>query len=598
MNSTKVIEIDGQFLYYAFLAGSKRILQNQAHINKINVFPVNDKDTGTNLAATVRSVLDNIKPHKSYKTTVNNIAQAALLGARGNSGVIFAQFLYGLSRETINKNHITLSEFADSLKNSIPYIYQALSNPVEGTMLTVIKEWSDYIFSKKNKIQDFNRVFTDSMSTLQKSLQETKSKLEILKQHNLVDAGAKGFVLFIGGIVEFINNTNIHNLISQSFHKTVDSPTHDCATGDITYRYCTEAILKNINISPSQLKEELKSRGDSIVVAGDKKMCRIHIHTNHPDKLMHWLKDKGTITNQKADDMIRQYQTANDRKWNIALVTDSTCDLSQELIDQYQIHMVPLSIGLGQTQYLDKLTITPDQFYQLLKNGEPDPTTSQTNQQTITNLYSRLATHYDAIIAIHITSHFSGTFENSAKAARVISAQSNKPIYVIDSKNISGTLGLMVLRIAHAIEIGLSPETIIDEIEKWKRKTKIYVSVKNLDRMIKSGRISRQKGNVAKFLGIKPIVSLTPDGKSILFGKAFSQKANINKVIRHIRKISAGKPIWNYIVLHAHNTAGAQIYINKMKSITGKEPVSVMDISPVLGVHVGLGTLAVAILFQ
>src|SRR5665647_1272291 len=98
MNEALIIEIDGRFLYYAFLAGGKKILQNQAEINRINVFPVNDKDTGTNLASTIQSVIDNIKPHKSYKTTLNNIADAALIGARGNSGVIFAQFLLGLSR--------------------------------------------------------------------------------------------------------------------------------------------------------------------------------------------------------------------------------------------------------------------------------------------------------------------------------------------------------------------------------------------------------------------------------------------------------------------------------------------------------------------
>ena len=108
--------INGKFLYYAFMAGGNQILKNQVEINRINVFPVNDKDTGTNMASTVRSIMDNIKPHKSYKTTVNNIADAALIGARGNSGVIFAQFLHGVSRETSNKNAITLAEFAESIK--------------------------------------------------------------------------------------------------------------------------------------------------------------------------------------------------------------------------------------------------------------------------------------------------------------------------------------------------------------------------------------------------------------------------------------------------------------------------------------------------
>ena len=111
MKNQPVYHIDGRYLYYTFLAGAQRVLQNQTEINKINVFPVNDKDTGTNLASTVRSIMDNIQPDRSFTTTAGVIAEAALVGARGNSGVIFAQFLYGLSLETNEKHSITFEEF-------------------------------------------------------------------------------------------------------------------------------------------------------------------------------------------------------------------------------------------------------------------------------------------------------------------------------------------------------------------------------------------------------------------------------------------------------------------------------------------------------
>jgi dihydroxyacetone kinase-like predicted kinase len=123
MKNSKTNIINGKHLYYSFLAGGYSVLQNQKELNRINVFPVSDKDTGTNLASTIRSVIDNLKPNKSYKTTIDNIAEAALIGARGNSGVIFAQFFYGLSQETHKKPFINLSEFARSVKDSIPYIY-------------------------------------------------------------------------------------------------------------------------------------------------------------------------------------------------------------------------------------------------------------------------------------------------------------------------------------------------------------------------------------------------------------------------------------------------------------------------------------------
>ena len=119
MTNQAVYKIDGRDLYYTFLAGAHRILQHQSELNKMNVFPVNDKDTGTNLASTFRSILDNIKPDRSFTVTAGLIADAALIGARGNSGVIFAQFLYGISLETENKIELTLKEFAEIIIKTV-----------------------------------------------------------------------------------------------------------------------------------------------------------------------------------------------------------------------------------------------------------------------------------------------------------------------------------------------------------------------------------------------------------------------------------------------------------------------------------------------
>jgi DegV family protein with EDD domain len=589
--------INGKFIYYAFIAGGNQILQNQAEINRINIFPVNDKDTGTNLASTIRSVIDNIKPHKSYKITVNNIADAALIGARGNSGVIFAQFLHGLSRETLSKPIVTLPEFAESLKKSIPYIYEAVANPVEGTMLTVIKDWSDFIYSKKESIRDFENVMIDSFAVLEKSLAETTLKLKPLNKSGFVDAGAKGFVLFIKGIIHFIKNRDIRNLQTDSQESISLIHSEELTSKEINHRYCTEAIIKNFIPNKTKVQAILSESGDSVIVAGSESICRIHVHTNNPAELFHQLKVMGTITFQKVDDMIRQQEAVFKRKWNIALVTDSTCDLSKELIDFYQINVVPLNLNFGDNHYLDKVTIQPNQFYDLLNTHAEFPKTSQINEQTFTNLYSHLASHYDAIIAVHLTSQFSGTYANSVKAGKRISKEFNKPVYVIDSKNVSGALGLLVLRAAQNIEANESVESIVRSLENDVIQTKIFVSVRDLKYMIKGGRIPKPKGLIALALGLNPVISMDENGKSLLFGKTFSQEASLNKIYTHILKISHGKTIWNYIILHAHNLDGAQKAEEKMMQITGKKAVSVVDISPVIGMHAGNGAIAISVLF-
>lgn len=590
--------MDGRNLYYTFIAGAKKVIEHQVELNKINVFPVNDGDTGTNLASTIRSVIESLHPNRSYKITADRIAEATLLNARGNSGIIFAQFFYGLSIEIGDQKSITLKQFAESIQRSVKYVYEAVANPVEGTMLTVIKEWAEYIYQTWHKFSDFNHLLVSSYEVLKKSLMETTSKLKILAKNNVVDAGAKGFVLFVEGIIEFIHSRNLKELILSKAETASFPKIEEVVAEKVDFRYCTEAIIKNSTIDNDALKRTLSGFGDSIVIAGSDKIRRIHIHTNTPAELFNELRYAGTLTFQKADDMIRQSQAVYARKWKIALVTDSTCDLSQELIDHYQINILPLSISFGENHYLDKVTIQPNQFYKMLDECPDYPKTSQINETAFINLYSHLASHYDSIIAVHLSDQLSGTYNSSLKAARSVSSEFNKPVTVLNSRNLSGALGLIILRAAQAIETGMSHDEVVAQTEKWITKARILVSVRTLKYMVRGGRVSAVKGLIARILNINPIVSLDETGKAIVFDKAFNQKTNMEKVMKHILSARPGEKIWNYIVLHANNENAAAWYSEKMEILTGKKPVSVVNISPVIGANSGVGAASVAILYE
>ncbi|MDY6802133.1 MAG: DegV family protein [Bacteroidota bacterium] len=599
MSSTPTINIlTGKNLYYIFLAGAHKILEHQKELNDINVFPVPDADTGSNLASTIRSIIEKIGHDKSYKETADSIANAALDGARGNSGVIFAQFLYGTSNETCECSEMSIEKFAQSVKNAVNYIYEAIAEPVEGTMLTVIREWAEHIYSSKEKVKDFQELLIDSYQVAKKSLAQTTNKLKILAKSNVVDAGAKGFVLFLEGILELIHTKDIRKLIISKEDPLElnfdDSISHET----LTYRYCTEALIKAEKIDKNELRKVIKSFGDSLVIAGSEKMVRIHIHTDQPQKLFNAVKDFGVMTYQKADDMYRQYEVAHKRKHRIALVTDSACDLSPDLIDYHQIHFVPINIFIGENHYLDKVTMHPQNFYDLVDENREFAKTAQPNEKAFENLYAYLASHYDSIIAVHLTSKFSGTYQSSVKAAEKISKEFDKKITVIDSYNLSGSLGLIALRIAQEIEKGTSHDMIVEQLELWIRKSKILVSVKNLKYMVRGGRVSPMKEKIASLMNVKPIVSMNPDGTSTLFDKAFSQKGNMKKVIKHIDNNLKNNKLWNYIVLHANNLDGANWYIESMINLTGKDPVSVVNISPVIGLSAGRGAVSVAFMTE
>jgi DegV family protein with EDD domain len=597
-NPVPLNEMDGRRLYYTFIAGARKVIEHQVELNKINVFPVNDGDTGTNLASTIRAVIDTLHPHRSYKITADLIAEATLVNARGNSGIIFAQFLYGMSCETGNFKTITISQFAESIKNSVRYIYEAVANPVEGTMLTVIKDWANYIYENRFRITDFNEMFVSSLVILNKSLIETKSKLAVLAKANVVDAGARGFVFFVEGITDFIANKNLKELVQVKAETGLFEKIEETIPEKVTFRFCTEALIKNSTINNKELLSTLERFGDSIVIAGSDRMRRLHVHTNNPAELFNELRETGTIAFQKADDMLRQSDVVYNRKWKIALVTDSTCDLSQELIDKYQVNMLPININFGENHYLDKVTIQPEQFYKLLKENKDSPKSSQVNEKAFVNLYSHLSSHYDSVIAVHLSDKLSGTFSSSRKAALAISKEFGKPISVINSKNLSGALGLLVLRTAEAIENGHSHDEIVNMANQWTRDLRIFVSVQNIKYMVRGGRLSVAKGLIARILNINPIVSIDESGKAIVFDKAFNQRANMEKVMAHVRKISSEKSIWNYIVLHANNTEAAKWYEEQMQLLTKKRPVSVVNISPVIGANAGVGAASVALLYD
>jgi DegV family protein with EDD domain len=598
MNTLPIIEIDGRRLYYTFIAGAKNILAHQSYLNKINVFPVNDGDTGSNMASTVRSVIESIQPNRSFKITANLIAETTMINARGNSGIIFAQFLYGMSVEAGNRRTLNIPQFAESIRNSIPYMYEAVANPVEGTMLTVIREWSDYIYNHREIIKDFSQLFISSQEVLKKSLASTKTQLLVLSRANVVDSGANAFVLFIEGIIEFINASSIRKFLRSKTETLILPSDNDHIPEEVKFRYCTEGILKNLLVDQKSLSLMLQEHGDSVVIGGTDKTKHIHVHTDNPADMFQQLNEISLVTFHKADDMQRQNEAIFNRKWKIALVTDSTCDLPRELLDHYQINMLPININFGESHYLDKITIRPDQFYILLDQHREFPKTSQINEKAFVNLYTHLSANYDSIIAIHLTDKFSGTFFNSKKAALVVNEEFGKPITVINSKNLSGALGLIILRVAQVIEAGYPPDEIIKMAEKWIKDTYIFVSVKSLKYMVRGGRVSNFKGFMARLLNVNPIVSMDGNGDSYVFGKTYSQRSNMEKVMLHLSTICKGREIWNYIVLHAHNTEAAAWYTGKMKDFTGNEPVAVVDISPVIGANAGIGTAAVALMFK
>lgn len=590
--------LDGKRFYYSFLAGSQRLFDNQVLLNKINVFPVKDADTGTNLVSTVRSIIDSIIPSDNFSVTANAIADAALVGARGNSGIIFAQFLYGFSSEFGDERTIDINRFSAAINRGVQQSYEAISNPVEGTMITVIREWAEYIQKIKDKFNNFNQLIAESYTQAKQSLLETPEKLEVLAKAKVVDAGAKGFVVFLEGMIDFFKHGEVKKIIGARNMIKVNALEGVHNHENITYRFCTEAMVVGENMIREKLRSKIDHLGDSLVIAGSPKKMRIHIHSDTPDIIFSKLSQFGSITFQKVDDMVMQMDIAENRKYPIAIVTDSTCDLPQEFIEKHQIVVVPLSVHFGDTYYLDRLTIKPDRFYQMINTSPQYPSTAQPSFKDFSNTYNYLSTHYDSIIGIHISEAMSGTCSNSRNAAKTISSFTKKPITVINSKRLSCGLGLIVLRAVEALGNKMSHKELVRNVEMWSEKTDILVTTKTMKYMVKSGRVSAMKGFVGKFLNVKPIVTVNKEGKTELFGKPFTEKSSMKMAMRMVDKKLSKNKLWGYAISHANNLDTAEWFAKEMKERTGMSPRFINDASPVLGVNTGPGVVALSLMME
>ncbi len=598
--SKLMTELNGKTLYYSFLAGAHKIFENQVQLNKINVFPVADADTGTNLASTMRSIVDTPIPTSNFKVTAAALADAALTGARGNSGIIFAQFIYGFSNEIQNHETVSIEAFAEAIRKAVTYAYEAIANPVEGTMITVIREWAEFVYILKDSINDFIELLAQAYIKAVESLNSTTKRLEVLAKSKVVDAGAKGFVVFLQGILEFVKTGELRKMLTgRDAIVLADSEivSHDV----ITFRYCTEAMLslnEKKQTDLSHVRQAIAHMGDSMVVAGSQKKMRVHIHTDHPAAVMSSLNKFGSITFQKVDDMVIQNKIASEKQLPVALLTDSTCDIPQELIEKYNIHVVPLSVHFGESYFLDRLTIMPDQFFKLLDTAPVYPSTAQPAYKEFFNRYSFLSSHYKSIISIHISGAMSGTFSNSSKAAHTVAEHSGKHIQVINSKRLSSGLGLVVLRAAQALENGATHEELAERIPEWSNQTKMFVSSKTIKYMVKSGRVSYTKGLIGSLLNLKPVVTVNSEGRTETFGKPFTEGSSRKLVFDSIKKLASKNKIWGYSISHAKNMDTAQWYRDRMVELTALEPLFINDASPVLGVNVGPGVVAISVMFE
>ncbi|WP_285014147.1 DAK2 domain-containing protein [Lactococcus garvieae] len=581
-------------LLQSFRAGAEKVIYQKEELNKINVFPVADGDTGSNLASLMQAIIDNV-PVKTYPMAIllDEISGAALRGARGNSGIIFAQYLSAVA-ENYQKTETNFESFVEALEEAVNKAYNSLIEPKEGTILTVMRAWSVTLVKIYRLNHSFEEALLEAKIEAQEALNATQFQMPVLRKNKLVDAGAKGFYYFILGFTDFYCGKALKEGDEEADDRLElvkeISVEHVIAEAP-RYRYCSEFILKSPQISEVQLRAVLQESGDSMVTAGNAKQLKLHIHTNEPQKVLVKLEKYGQIIYQKVDDMRLQYEISQKKLAPIAIVTDSIADLPQEFVLAHQVHILPVNVTVGDQNFLDKLTINA----QLIKEKAGENlkmSTSQPSIQTIDALFSFLEGKYEHVLVITVASQLSGTYQLIEQRIKEKKYLKNW-IHLIDSRLNSVAQGLLVQRAAQLAERGVSIQQLVQEIKQLRERIFIYVAVADLSPMIRSGRIPQSLGAVAQKLSLHPIISLDKTGNGKLIGASLSQKKSMKKILKKIQVLAKNGQIEDIALTHVLAQGNMEEWKKTLKEKTGND-YKVIESSSAIAISAGAGSIAVA----
>lgn len=346
------LNIDGRLFTNMVIHASNKLEENKDYVNYLNVFPVPDGDTGTNMSMTFRYAALEISNYKgnSLGEVSKILAKGALMGARGNSGVILSQIFRGIAKGFENKDTATTSEFGNALLEGSKSAYKAVMRPTEGTILTIIRACGET--AVKSESNDVVSLLKEVCAFGEETLNRTPELLPALKKAKVVDAGGMGLMIILKAMLEAIENNIEAKLIDERAEKTHTAEPMSAGTQeDIKFGYCTEFFIKGQGIDSDRFKADIEKHGDSMVVVALDEIVKVHIHTNDPGLILSKALKLGQLSKIKIDNMREQHQH---------LIMKDSVETEAEVVEEEEVKpygFIAVAMGEGITQIFEDLGV-------------------------------------------------------------------------------------------------------------------------------------------------------------------------------------------------------------------------------------------------
>jgi DegV family protein with EDD domain len=578
----------------ALVAGMRRVVARREALNKINVFPVPDGDTGSNLAFTVGTVLAGSlsRPARSTGDLLREVADDAIDGARGNSGAILAQFLQGAGEVARGERILTLPRLALAARAGADQARGALSEPREGTILSVIRAYADALeVQAANGMRDLRSGLRAALERARVALADTPKQLAVLRQAGVVDAGAQGFVDLLEGIQDYVD-TGQEGEPAASEIPLEFAGAHLHGEVDPVHRWCSECLVTGAGIDRDALRAAVTALGaDSVVIAGSEARVRLHAHVGEPCALFETAARFGQVSARKADDMRAQQRTAS-RQESVAIVTDSGADLPRELQERLDIQMVPVRVNFGDEDFLDKVSISPSEFYAKLRSATVLPQTSQPPPGDFRRQFEFLLSHHPQLVYIGISRAISGTLQSGESAAARVDATR---AHVVDSGHASCGQALIVVAAAEAARRGATPEQIAREVERLRPLTLTFAAARDISHAVRGGRVPAWAKPLAEWLGLTPIAKMRADGKLGVQGALWGKHRVPERFAAYVHRRLPPGTRWRLMVGHCDCAEDGAALLAALRGRIDCAESWLVDAGPAVGAHAGPKTLVVGV---
>jgi len=594
--SVEIAYVDGPRLARSLFAAADWVAAGRDEINRINVFPVPDGDTGTNFSLTLRAVADALRAlgDASLPDTARTMARAAVLGARGNSGMMLAHFLLGFTESLGDRPTASTRDVAAAMREGADRLYASLDDPREGTILTVARDAAAAAERAAAETDDVGAFMHALLAEGEAALARTPELMAALREAGVVDAGGKGFVRMLEGVVRCIEGDPILPVASNPSADTVLVPAADFeVAAERDFQYCTELLVRGEQLpSANDVRAAMHGFGGSVVVAVIADILKIHVHTDTPEAVFTYAARWGRLETTKADDMRAQHRRlAHGDRRPVAVVTDSSADLADSVLDRHHISVVPLQVVFGNETFRDRIDLKPEEFYRRLDTATELPTTSQPAPADFVRVLRDARAEADEVVGVLLSGGLSGTL-TSAQAAVRAAGISN--VHLVDSRSASLGVGMLALRGAELAESGWSGAAIARELERVRGQSGMLLTVDRYDNLLRSGRVSRGKAWIAGMLDVKPILSLDRDGRVVPVDRVRGREQLVPRVLALLEQRLTPRPsVVRFGVVHTGASDAAERVRTALVAAYQPRDTFVSLATGVLGTHVGAGAWAI-----